>query len=249
MGNKKKSGAKQVLQRVFWSVYLALVMILPLLLSLVDHWLFAGRFNLGGYGGALAVPMMLISALVARQVCRRRGLSLDGQQIEIIRRGEKNSCAESAHDAASAFEMKAPRSLLLWVGVMSALFFVAGLAAWFFLPDTLGKLSGILLAAMFGWFTLWAALAHFHEGESVGRVDERGVKGYHRFGLTMKFVTWKDIASCEVTVLHDVLGNLTHPFFVFKNHDGRVLLKMMMNGTPATQTEPFKAAIAQHLSA
>jgi hypothetical protein len=221
-------------------------MAFSIVLVLADHWFFGGKRQLGGYGGTMIFPFMVLSSVIATLVCRRLGVSQDDRNVEIIKHGS----AAPQTDLPTEFEMRYSPSIWLGLALFIMHFSLLILVLVFVLPAVPGtKIYGFLLAAGFGVAGLGCWLAYLCKAGFIGRADEQGVKGYHVFNVRVKAVKWNEIESCEVTIIHDALGRLAHPFFVFKDKNGKVLLKMLTTGISAEQTNKFKAVIERHLSA
>jgi uncharacterized protein YdeI (BOF family) len=187
----------------------------------------------------------LTAIFVATTVCRRLGISQDSRQVEIIRRGAETSRDDSATD----IELRWPTSIWLglacFVGFFSLLILVLVLTI-SAVPGT--EIYGFYLAAGLGAAALGLWLAYFYQFGFIGSADEEGIKGYHKSSLKVRSVKWDEIESCEVTVVHDVMGRLSHPRFVFKDDNGKVLIDMTTIGTTSEQTGQFKKAVEYHLS-
>ena len=217
----------------------------PIALVLADQWLFKGKHNLGGYGGTMMVPFMLLSSVIATLVCRCLGVSLDSRELVVIKRGAKAPQSEPLTE----FEMRYSKGIWLGLALFLTPFSLLILVLVFVVPSVPGtKIYGFLTAGGFGIAALGCWLAYFCKAGFIGRADEYGVKGYHMFNVNVRSLSWDAIESCEVTVVRDAIGNLLHPFFVFKDKNGKVLLKMLMSATPEAQTSKFEAVIEHYLA-
>ena len=191
------------------------------------------------------IPSMLLASIVATTVCRRMGISRDNRSVEIIKRG----CETPPLDSFTAFEMRYPRSIwaaLTWMTAPLSLLILILVSVVPSVPGT--EIYAYWMAAGFALAAIGCWIAYLREAGFTGSVDEQGIKGYDSLSVKVKSIKWSEIEGCEVTVIHDALGRLAHPFFVFKGKDGKVLLKMLTSGISAEQTTQFKAGIEHYLS-
>lgn len=232
---------------MYWTAFWASLILLFVGFRIVSNLtgpIFSGD-KLAGYGGVLVFPFMILSGLSARQVCRFFGTSQDSRTVEIIERGAKITQSESLREYELRFPRSELRGLAWLITICSLICFVAVIV----LPAVPGtKPSGFFLAGTFGVAAIGCWLAYLYNLGFIARVDAHGIKGYSaNFGVKVRSIPWEVIESCEVTTVHNVMGQLSHPFFRFKDKDGKVLLKMATLN-PGEQTSRFKIAIEHYLS-
>ena len=214
-------------------------------LNAADYWLLGGERRLSGLGGALALPVTVLSGVIAGVVCRHQGVSLATREVVVLTR-EPPMPAPPPGPVEVRFPTARGWGQLSWLFAGLASVVLALLLTIPSVPGT--EVYGYLLAAGFGLMAAGCRVPAVRRLGFVARADGLGVTGCTRSGFGTRSAAWDRVGTCEVDVRRDALGRLSRPRFVFKDRDGVVVLRVdaLAGGE---QTGRFQDAVAGYLSA
>lgn len=212
------------------SIALGLALAFFLILAFQEH------STPNSVGHAFLFWVGLLSQIVATQLCQRAGLSLKSRRVEIARR--KDSAQQASFVTA---ELRTPRSH--WLSLALLLSFLCLLALAMGLSSSLpsDRVVPFVIATFFALVAAPLWTAYGLRSGLIASIDANGVRGKHGFA------SWKQIASCEITLDSNLLGYLTIPSFAFKNYNDNTLLRIDTAALPKHQTQHFKAVIECYL--
>ena len=235
---------------VFWTAYfitlLALSLMVPVGLEIVNRLLFGGKQNLGVYGSAVIGLSVVLSPVVANLVCRRMGVSREERKVEVITRNQVIPNSSAIESAEIRYSAEIWRGFGYFLVPFSLLILVLTLV----LPAKEGtQIYGFILAGAFGVAAGFCWLAYFRKFGFIGRADEAGISSLKSGGVSVQTVSWNEIESCEITTFLDAMGNLAQTRFVFKSKRNFILLQILAMSTSLDEIARFRTVVEHHLSA
>jgi hypothetical protein len=204
-----------------------------------------GNIISGGIFGLTLILLRQLAQAVAKRRFYRLGFPRESRSVEIITRGT----VLTADLPPIPFEIRMERSLWASLGIMSASVAVLALTLLTFVPSLPGtEPYGVALVIVCGVTSVGCLLAYRFRAGFLARVDERGVQAISRSGFRRRSALWDEINRCDVTAFRSAFGEVSYPYFVFRDLNGGVLLKIDTRAGIAVETVPFRVAVEQYLS-
>jgi hypothetical protein len=188
----------------------------------IGHWLGFGWVSGGGVVGGCALPNIIVAHALADRLFKAFGASRSGRMLEGRRPAALPAASPPAEDVVEIRLSRALSNSLLigWLG-MGALVFVL---AEVIIPrhdqtgrDGLPWLYGLIL----GMAALSYLLRHFH----ILRADDQGIAAAAGLPIWTTRIPWRRIASCDLVVCRNTLGEVSAAYPVMKDAEGKELLR------------------------
>lgn len=212
---------KEAYQVAFWPTMIVcsvIWVVLGILVSVVFRALGGnGSINLGG----TAILMFFAAHLWTVRKLKRQGLSLASQKTEVVENLSSDASCE-------AKEWHYPKTWLGSVGNASIPLLISGMGwllwQWpFSAASALQRGLGLLAMVLFGWCAVVGLI--FIRSPHV-RIDERGITAFPS-PFWRRRVRWADVASCEMRLVTNYLGQGPSRFYNFKTPRGKMLLHLI----------------------
>lgn len=234
-----------VSKAVFWCLCVAL----GVLITICDFAIFEKKsgVRLSSGLGVLSMVNFILAKIAADGILKLMGRSRSGMTLEA--RGRTVAFAEGEVADDEVVELRYPSSFITALGVAClAIVLLLGLILITTAHDRIRDVECVYgLIGIFGLGAGWCFYTRWY-GKPQARADSFGIMGHPGgFQIRRNFVSWSDVASCEIMTYYDTFGKPAIIIPALKGYDGETLMALNLSFTEMADQERFVKYIKAEL--